>query len=118
METYNFSRNYEIAAKDLYLQSLLFPENCTAKIPGPLLISSTTAALRDNFSITPNSQGKFLLVIDPFRPHISFYQGEDLTGQGGDPVAQDRPFPISDSIVEQFRVVSCGVILRYYVNFN
>ena len=118
METYNFARNYEIAAKDLYLHSLLFPENCTAKIPGPLPILSTTAALRDNFSITPNSQGKFLSVIDPFRPHISFYLGEDLIGQGGDPVAQDRPFPISDSIVEQFRVVSCGVILRYYGNFN
>ena len=120
MEHYNFMRNYEIAAKDIYIESLLYPEQNTAKIPGPLPISSTTAALRDNFSITPNSAGKFLLVIDPFSPYITMYTGEDLTGIGGDPqiAGQQRPFPITENIVDQFRVVSCGVILRYYGNFN
>lgn len=111
-------RNYETAAKDLYLSSLVNPENYIAKIPGPLPISSATAALRDNFSITPNATGKFLLVIDPFNLNIKLYQGDDLTGQAGEGNATEIPLVISNTIVDQFRVVSSGVILRYFGNFN
>ena len=63
MDVSSYARNFELAAKDLYTKSLLFPESFTAKVPGPLPISSATAALRDNFSITPNTSGKFLLYI-------------------------------------------------------
>lgn len=117
MDVYNNVRNYEIAAKELYINSLLYPENYSAKIPGPLPISSATAAIRDNFSITPNVSGKFLIIIDPYSPIIKLYTADDLDGNGNGTVSQ-RTFTIKDGIVDQFRVVSCGVILRYFGNFN
>ncbi len=117
MDTYNTVRNYELASKELYINSLLYPENYTAKIPGPLPISSATAALRENFSIAPNSAGKFLLVIDPYSPTCKLYIANDLDGSGTGTVT-NKTFSINNSIVDQFRVVSAGVVLRYYGNFN
>lgn len=111
-------RNYEMVSKELYLNSLLSPENYVAKIPGPLPISSATAALRDNFSITPNATGKFLLVIDPFNLNIKLYQNDDLTGAAGAGTVTEIPLNIQGSIVDQFRVVSSSVILRYFGNFH
>ncbi len=114
---YTNVRNYEMAAKELYVNSLLKPENYVAKIPGPLPISSATASLRENFSITPNLSGKFLIIIDPFRPTNNIYVNNDLDGIGGGTATQIS-FPINDNLVDQFRVVSCSIILRYYGNFN
>lgn len=117
MAIYEQYKNYEIAAKELYTQSLLYPESFSAKIPGPLPISSTTAALRDNFSITPNSSGKFLLIIDPFQNKLYSYTGDDLNGSGaGTPT--EISLDLNSNIVDQYRIVSCSVILRYYGNFN
>lgn len=111
-------RDYQIAAKDLYINSLLFPEEVVAKIPGPLPISSATASLRDNFSITPNSSGKFALIIDPFSSRGFLYQDNTLNGTGtyGNPINID--FGQSSSIVDQFRLVSASLVIRYYGNFN
>ena len=120
MLNYDFVKNYEIAAKDLYLRSLISPETTGAKIPSPLPISSTTACLRDNITIMPNSLGKFLLVIDPFRPVSKLYTNDQLTGDDlpEDPGFRELNFSIDSNIVDQFRLVSAGVILRYYGNFN
>ena len=109
--------NYQRAAKSLYVNSLLYPENNVAKIPGPLPISSATATLRHNFSITPNSQGKFLLVIDPFKKTGYLYQDNTVDGLGHGTVTTIN-FDQDNTIVDQFRLVSSSVILRYYGNFN
>ena len=110
-------RNYQVVAKDLYTRSLLSPENFIAKIPGPLPINSATASIRENFSITPNSQGKFLLVLDPFSNTGKLYTQDDLDGNGTGTVT-NKSFTISNTIVDQFRLVSSSVIIRYYGNFN
>lgn len=110
-------RNYNKAANELYLQSLINPENYVAKIPSPLPISSTTAALRDNFSITPNNSGKFLLIIDPFYCKAQLYQSADVDGNGNGTVTEIT-IDQNNSIVDQYRLVSCSLILRYYGNFN
>lgn len=110
-------RNYEEAAKSIYVNSLLYPERAVAKIPGPLPVSSATATIRDNFSITPNSQGKFLLVIDPFYNKGWLYQDDDVDGEGTGTVTE-LTFDQNNTIVDQFRLVSSSVILRYYGNFN
>jgi len=111
------ARSYHMAAKDLYLNSLLFPEKCTAKIPGPLPVSSATASIRNNFSITPNASGKFLLIIDPFNEVAQLYQDNTVDGLGNG-VATNIPMVQNNNIVDQFRLVSASVILRYYGNFN
>jgi len=108
---------YQKAAKELYINSLLYPENVVAKIPGPLPVSTATATIRNNFSITPNSQGKFLLVIDPFYEKAYLFQDNTVDGQGNG-VATELTFDQNNTLVDQFRLVSCSVILRYYGNFN
>ena len=110
-------RNYEEAAKNIYINSLLYPERNVAKIPGPLPVSSATASIRNNFSITPNNSGKFLLVIDPFYCKGWLFQGNDLDGNGSG-TATEITLDQNNTIVDQFRLVSASVILRYYGNFN
>lgn len=110
-------KNFQRAAKELYLNSLLYPEQFVAKIPGPLPISSATATIRDNFSITPNSSGKFLLIIDPFNGTGSLYQDNLVDGQGHGTLTQ-LTFNQNNTIIDQFRLVSSSIILRYYGNFN
>jgi len=111
------AKNYQQAAKDLYLNSLLFPEDAVAKIPGPLPVSSATASIRNNFSITPNSTGKFLLVIDPFYGTGWLFQDNTVDGNGNG-VATQITLSQNNNIVDQFRLVSASLILRYYGNFN
>jgi len=113
----NNARNYEKAAKELYINSLLYPEDIVAKIPGPLPISSATATIRNNFSITPNNQGKFLLVIDPFYREGWLYEDNTVDGNGNG-VVKTIQLDQNNTIVDQFRLVSCSIILRYYGNFN
>lgn len=110
-------KNYQKAAKDLYINSLLFPEDIVAKIPGPLPVSTATASIRNNFSITPNNQGKFLLVIDPFYATGYLYQDNTVDGNGNGTQTQIQ-LSQNNTIVDQFRLVSCSIILRYYGNFN
>lgn len=105
------------AANDLYVESLLFPERTTAKVPCPLPVSSATAAIRYNFSITPNSTGKFCLVIDPFYNKGYLYKDDGVDGQGHGTLTE-LTFDQDTNIVDQYRLVSSGVILRYYGNFN
>lgn len=113
------ARNYERAAKDLYINSLLYPENNVAKIPGPLPVSSATATIRNNFSITPNLGGKFLLVIDPFYYKGWLFQGNSLDGLGnGRAEITEIELQQDNTIVDQYRLVSSSIILRYYGNFN
>lgn len=118
MEITESVRNYRKAAKELYINSLLYPESTVAKIPGPLPISSATATIRDNFSITPNSQGKFLLVIDPFYASGWLFQDNTLDGTGNAGSATALTFDQKTDIVDQYRLVSSSIIIRYYGNFN
>ena len=117
MDVSNYAREYELAAKDLYTQSLLYPESYSAKVPGPLPISSATASLRDNFSITPNASGKFLLIIDCFSKNAKYYVQNDLDGTGAGTVTL-KQWDFNTNIIDQYRLVSASVILRYYGNFN
>lgn len=117
MDVSSYARNFELAAKDLYTKSLLFPESFTAKVPGPLPISSATAALRDNFSITPNTSGKFLLIIDVFSKICKLYTQNDLDGTGAGTVTQ-KTWDMNSNIIDQYRLVSAGCIIRYFGNFN
>ena len=110
-------KNYQIAAKDLYVNSLLYPEKIVAKIPGPLPISSATATIRNNFSITPNASGKFALIIDPFYSKGWLYNDATVDGQGHG-TATEITFDQNNDLVDQYRLVSSSVILRYYGNFN
>jgi len=112
------AKSYQHAARELYLNSLLYPEEVVAKIPGPLPISSATASIRNNFSITPNTAGKFLLIIDPFQGTGMLWQDNtvDGNGTGGNPT--NIALTQNNTIVDQFRLVSASIILRYYGNFN
>lgn len=110
-------KTYQNAARELYINSLLYPEECVAKIPGPLPISSATASIRSNFSITPNTQGKFLLIIDPFQGTGKLWQDNTVDGLGNG-VPTDIVLTQNNNIVDQFRLVSSSVVLRYYGNFN
>lgn len=109
--------NYQKAAKNLYMSSLLYPEDIVAKVPSPLPVSSATASIRNNFSITPNNQGKFLLVIDPFYATGWLYQDNLVDGLGHGTVT-NISLDQNNTIVDQFRLVSASIILRYYGNFN
>ena len=59
-------KSYQKASNELYLKNLLYPEQEVGKIYGHLKISSATSSLSDNFSIIPNVNEKFLLIVDPF----------------------------------------------------
>ena len=117
MEPISYARNYEVAAKELYTKSLLYPELYSAKVPGPLPISSATASLRDNFTITPNNTGKFLMIIDVFSRYAKLYTADDLDGTGNGTVSV-KQWDFNTNVIDQYRLVSAGVIVRYYGNFN
>ena len=101
------ARYYQKAAKELYHQSLLYPEDIVAKIPSHIPINSATATIRNNFSITPNTTGKFLLVIDPFYGTGSLFQDNTVDGLGNG-VVTNITLNQNNSIVDQFRLVSCS----------
>lgn len=117
MDIVSSAKVYQQAAKELYLNSLLFPEEIVAKVPGPLPVSSATATIRNNFSITPNTSGKFLLIIDPFYEEAQLYQDNTVDGLGNG-VATTINMTQNNTLVDQFRLVSSSVIIRYYGNFN
>lgn len=108
---------FKQASNDLYIESLMYPEKVGAKIPCPLPVSSATASIRYNFSITPNSNGKFCLVIDPFYCKGYLYQDSTVDGQGNG-TATEIDLSQDTNIVDQYRLVSSSVVVRYYGNFN
>lgn len=108
---------FKQASNDLYVESLLYPEKTGAKIPCPLPVSSANANIRYNFSITPNATGKFCLVIDPFYSKGYLYQDNLVDGQGNGTLTEIN-FAQDTNIVDQYRLVSSAVVLRYYGNFN
>lgn len=118
MDLISSVKTYQSAAKELYINSLLYPEEIVAKIPGPLPVSSATASIRNNFSITPNSQGKFLLIIDPFQGTGKLWQDNNVDGNGNGDEPLEIALTQNNTIVDQYRLVSSSLILRYYGNFN
>lgn len=109
--------NYRKAAKELYMRSLLNPERHLAKIPSRMPVESAIASLNHNFTITPNATGKFLLVVDPFYNSGYLYQDSLVNGTGGGTLTSIT-FPQDNTIIDQWRLVSSSLILKYYGNFN
>ena len=108
---------YAKACQELYLQSILNPEYHLAKIPSRMPVESALGSLKYNFSITPNANGFFCLVIDPFYKYGQLFQSNDVDGLGNGTVTTIE-FSQDDSIIDQYRLVSSCVIMKYYGNFN
>lgn len=110
-------RKYRDTAKQMYMRSLLNPEYHISKIPSRMPVESAVAALKYNFNITPNASGKFCLVIDPFFHQGFLYQDAGVNGTGGGTVT-NISFSQDSTIIDQWRLVSASVILKYYGNFS
>lgn len=108
---------YKAAAKTLYMRSLLNPETHLAKIPSRMPVESAVATLKYNFTITPNATGKFCLVVDPFFNSGFLYQDATVNGLGAG-VLTPVSFPQDGTLIDQWRLVSSSLILKYYGNFN
>ena len=108
---------YSKACHELYLQSILNPESHLAKIPSRMPVESALGSLKYNFNIKPNSNGYFCLIIDPYYHLGQLYQSENVDGTGSGTVTTIN-FNQDDSIIDQYRLVSSCVILKYYGNFN
>lgn len=105
------------SAKNLYIRSVLNPECHVAKVPSRMPVESAVASLRYNLTITPNASGKFLLVIDPFYSQGYLYQDATVNGNGAG-VVTNVTFAQDPALIDQWRLVSSSVILKYYGNFN
>lgn len=104
--------------KSSYVKSLLFPEEHTgAKVPTMLPAESATASLHYPFSITPNATGKFVLVLDPVCQSGFLYQDSTVNGIGGGTVT-NLTFAQDSVIVDEWRLVSSSLVLRYFGNFT
>lgn len=108
---------YSKACKELYLRSILNPESHLAKIPSRMPVESALGGLKYNFDIKPNSTGKFCLIIDPYYEQGQLYQDNTVDGMGNG-VVQTIPFSQDGTIIDQYRLVSSCVIMKYYGNFN
>jgi hypothetical protein len=113
----NELKAYSLACQELYLQSILNPESHLAKIPSRMPVESALGSLKYNFSITPNANGFFCLVIDPYYKYGQLFQDSTVDGLGNGTVTQIT-FDQDNSIIDQYRLVSSCVILKYYGNFN
>jgi hypothetical protein len=115
----NEIKAYQKACQELYLQSIISPESHLAKIPSRMPVESALGSLKYNFSITPNANGFFCLVIDPYYYKGQLFQSADVDGLGnGAASVTEIEFPQDDSIIDQYRLVSSCVILKYYGSFN
>lgn len=110
-------KSYRAAAKTLYMRSLLNPEAHIAKVPSRMPVESAVACLKYNFTITPNATGKFCLVIDPYYNSGYLYQDATVNGLGAG-VLTPLSFPQDGTLIDQWRMVSSSLILKYYGNFN
>ncbi len=108
---------YSTACQELYLQSLLNPEYHLAKIPSRMPVESALAGIKYNFTITPNANGYFCLIIDPYYNLAQIYQDSTVDGLGNG-VLQTFTCDQDNSLIDQYRLVSSSVILKYYGNFN
>jgi hypothetical protein len=113
----NELKAYSKACKELYLRSILNPESHLAKIPSRMPVESALGGLKYNFDITPNASGKFCLIIDPYYEQGQLYQDNTVDGSGNG-VVQNIPFVQDNTIIDQYRLVSSCVIMKYYGNFN
>jgi hypothetical protein len=78
---------------------------------------TAVAPLHWNFTITPNSSGNFVIIIDPFQPNGLLYQDATVTGLGAG-VLTNLPFAQDATIVDQFRLVSASLQLKYFGNLS
>jgi len=108
---------YNEAANTLYLQSILNPECHLAKIPSRMPIESAMAGIKYNFTITPNENGMFCLIVDPYYQKVQIYQDSTVNGQGAGVVSEFN-CPQDNTLIDQYRLVSSSIILKYYGNFN
>jgi hypothetical protein len=97
-----------------YVKSLLHPESYTnVKIPSELPQETATTSLKYNGEITPNSAGRFLLIIDPAVKAAQLYNDETLNGTGtaGSPITIN--FDQDTSLIDMYRLVSMSIIFTY-----
>jgi hypothetical protein len=100
--------------KENYRRSLLHPELIAgAKIPTEIPQETATAQLFYNGQITPNSAGRFLIVIDPSIQTANLYNSESLNGTGTSGSATTINFDQDSNIIDMFRLVSESVIITY-----
>lgn len=100
--------------KDFYRRSLLHPEEYSgAKIPSEIPQETATAQVMWNGTITPNSAGRFILIIDPSIQAASLYNDETINGTGtaGAPITINLDH--DSTIIDMYRLVSMSVIIRY-----
>lgn len=109
---------YRSDMKIKYYQSILHPESHVSKIPSKIPIDSAVAPLKWQFNITPNIGGKFALIIDPFYNSGYLYQSGSVDGVGGSGTLTSLAFNQDANIIDQWRLVSSSLILKYYGNFN
>lgn len=116
-EMINELKAYKKACQELYLRSILNPEYHLAKIPSRMPVESALGSLKYNFNITPNTNGMFCLIIDPYYHKVQLFQSADVDGHGNGTVTEYE-MSQDDNIIDQYRLVSSCVILKYYGNFN
>ena len=109
--------SYNKIVKHAYMKSLLNPEAHLAKIPSVIPCESAVAPLRYNFNITPNASGNFALIIDPFSATGYLYQDSTTNGTGSG-VVTNLTFAQDVNVIDQWRLVSSTLILKYFGNFN
>jgi len=108
---------YNEAANSLYLQSILNPECHLAKIPSRMPIESAMAGIKYNFTLTPNANGMFCLIVDPYYENVQIYQDSLVDGLGHGTLTTFA-CPQDNTLIDQYRLVSSSIILKYYGNFN
>lgn len=97
----------------LYRKSLLHPEEYAgAKIPSEIPQQTATAQLKYNFNITPNSSGRFLLVIDPSVQSSYLYNDSTVDGSGNG-VLTTLNFTQDSNIIDMWRLVSSSIVVQY-----
>lgn len=116
-ELINELRSFRTNMKDQYMRSILNPEAHVSKVPSLIPADSATATLKHPGQFAPNANGFFLMVIDPFQSTGFLYNDSTVNGTGAG-VLTSISFPQDVNIVDQWRLVSSGIILKYYGNFN
>ncbi|AXH73946.1 MAG: hypothetical protein [Cressdnaviricota sp.] len=109
-------QDYRSKAKIQYYRNLLNPEAHVSKVPSRMPVESALASLKYNYDITPNATGKFCLVIDPFYSSGYLYQDNTVNGAGAG-VLTALSFPQDGTIIDQWRLTGCSLILKYYGDF-
>lgn len=97
-----------------YRKSLLHPElHQGGKVPSEIPNETATAQIKYNGTITPNANGKFLLIIDPSIQDGSVYNSSSLDGLGNGGSLTTLSFNQDSNIIDMFRTVSASLIIQY-----